>query len=248
GVLAIWNLETALPEHVLGAASGQIRSVEFSRDGAQLLSSDSEGQATLWDLMTGEPLRRFVAAAPLNDAVLDPDHGRVLLGTRSGVLEVWSAAGQRQRTVPAHTEWIMDLAIHAPSNQLATAAGDGKVALWSLDTLQQRWSAPAHEGRALSLDFSPDGRLLASAGEDGLVQLWGTAKGEARARLLHHHGAARSVRFSPDGRFLASGGDDGSVRLWDLSRLDETGERLLDSAQRATGLLSNGSRLELSQP
>ena len=248
GVLAIWNLETALPEHVLGAASGQIRSAEFSRDGQELLSSDSEGQATLWDLASGNPLRHFAAAAPLNDAVLDDAHGRVLLGTRSGVIEVWSASGQRQRTVQAHSEWIMDLALHAASNQLATAAGDGKVALWSLDTLQQRWSVPAHEGRALSLDFSPDGRLLGSAGEDGVVQLWSVLEGESLARLVHHHGAARSVRFSPDGRFLASGGDDGSVRLWDLGRLEESGEALSENAERRTGVVLNGSRLELRQP
>ena len=100
----------------------------------------------------------------------------------------------------------------------------------------------------MSLDFSPDGRLLASAGEDGVVQLWGVAKGEAVARLVHHHGAARSVRFSPDGRFLASGGDDGSVRLWELSRLGQSGDELLAAAERASGVVLNGSRLEMRQP
>ncbi|HVZ34375.1 MAG TPA: WD40 repeat domain-containing protein, partial [Polyangiaceae bacterium] len=248
GVLAIWNLQTALPEHVLGAASGQIRSAEFSSDGAQLLASDSEGQATLWDLTSGAALKHFAAAAPLNDAVLDEEHRRVLLGTRSGAIEVWNSSGQRQRSLQAHGEWIMDLALHPASNQLATAAGDGKIAVWSLDALQQRWTAPAHEGRALSLDFSPDGKLLASAGEDGIVQLWNAANGQPLARLVHHHGAARSVRFSPDGRFLASGGDDASVRLWDLSRLHESGEQLLERAERASGVVLNGSRLELRQP
>jgi WD40 repeat protein len=248
GVLTVWNLETALPEHVLGSAGGQLRSVEFSGDGSQLLSSDSDGKAALWDLSSGQVLQRFVAQAPLNDAVLDPGHGRVLLGTRSGTLEIWSTHGERQRSLQAHGEWIMDLALHAATRRLASAAGDGKVALWSLDTLEQRWVVSAHEGRALSLDFSPDGQLLASAGEDGLVQLWSADKGEALARLVHHRGAARSVRFSPDGKFLASGGDDGSVRLWDLSRLHTSGEALLASAERSSGVQLNGSRLELRQP
>jgi WD40 repeat protein len=248
GVLTVWNLQTALPEHVLGATGSQIRSVEFSNDGHQLLSSDSEGQATLWDLATGNTLQRFSAAAPLNDAALDAEHSRVLLGTRSGTLEVWSSEGQRQRSLQVHAEWIMDLDLHAAAGRLASAAGDGKIAVWSLDTLEQRWAQPAHEGRALSVDFSPDGQLLASAGEDGVVQLWNVKKGEALARLVHHRGAARSVRFSPDGKFLTSGGDDGSVRLWDLSRLHESGEALLASAEQSSGVQLNGSRLELRQP
>jgi eukaryotic-like serine/threonine-protein kinase len=245
GVLTVWNLATALPEHVLGAAGGQIRSVQFSNDGRQLLSSDSDGQAALWDLSTGNVLQRFSAAAPSSAAVLDSEQGRVLLGTRTGTLEVWSREGQRLRSLQAHSDWIMDVELHAATRRLATAAGDGKVALWSLDTLERRWLVPAHEGRALSLDFSPDGQLLASAGEDGVVQLWNAEKGELLARLVHHRGAARSVRFSPDGKFLASGGDDGSVRLWDLSRLYESGEALLVRAEQSSGVQLNGSRLEL---
>ncbi|HKO92434.1 MAG TPA: protein kinase, partial [Polyangiaceae bacterium] len=232
GVLTVWNLATALPEHVLGGGNAQLRSVEFSADGRELLSSDSEGTAVLWDLGTGQSLQRYAAAAPLNDALLDPARGRVLLAARSGEIELWSRGGQRERSVPMHGEWIMDLAQHAASDRLATAAGDGNVAVWSLATLERRWIALAHEGRALSVDFSPDGELLASAGEDGLVQLWSVRRGEVVARLLHHRGAARSVRFAPDGKFLVSGGDDGSVRVWDLGRLGTSGEVLLGEAER----------------
>jgi len=245
GVLTVWNLTTTLPEHVLGTSSAPLRSAEFSADGRELLSSDSEGTAVLWDLGTGQARQRFRADAALNDALFDPAHGRVLLATRSGALELWSRNGQRQRSVPMHDEWIMDLAQHPASDRLATAAGDGNIAVWSLATLERRWIALAHEGRALSIDFSPDGELLASAGEDGVVMLWRTGRGDAVARLLHHRGAARSVRFSPNGKFLVSGGDDGSVRLWDLSRLDTPGDTLLADAQRRTGVALNGVQLEL---
>jgi len=248
GVLTVWNLATALPEHVLATSSAQLRSVEFSADGRELLSSDSEGTALLWDLGTGQAVQRFGAAAPLNDALFDAVRARVLLGTRSGTVEVWSRSGQRERSVQAHAEWIMDLAQHPASDRLATAAGDGNIAVWSLATLERRWIALGHEGRALSVDFSPDGALLASAGEDGLVEIWRAGSGEAAARLLHHRGAARSVRFSPDGKFLVSGGDDGSVRLWDLSRLGTSGEALLADVEQRSGVALNGVQLELSKP
>jgi WD40 repeat protein len=247
GLLAVWNLDTALPEHVQATGSAQLRSLEFSSDGLQLLSSDSEGKAVLWDAVTGQAQQRFVAAAPLSDALWDARHSRVILGTREGVLELWSLQGARQQSLPAHRDWIMDLDQHAPSEVLASAGADGSIALWSLSSLQQRWSKPAHEGRALSVSFSPDGKLLASGGEDGLVQLWSVAQGEPLARLVHHRGAVRSVRFAPDGTFLASGGDDGSVRLWQLSRLYEPGESLQARAEQSSGVRLNGVQLELGQ-
>ena len=248
GLLSVWNVETTLPEHVRGTSNGPLRSLEFSLDGRQLLSSSSDGVAVLWDLDSGRELRRFVAAGPVHDAVLDPSHGRVILGTRSGAIEIWSLAGERLSTLAAHPDWIMDLAVHGPSAKLASLSGDGEIAFWSLDTLEKLGSVQAHEGRALSADFSPDGELLASGGEDGLVYVWNVARRQAMARLVHHKSATRSVRFSPDGKFLASGGDDGSVRLWDLSRMYTSGESLLALSERRSGVVLNGVKLELRAP
>lgn len=47
GLLSVWNVETTLPEHVLGTSNGPVRSLEFTADGRQLLSSSSEGMAVL---------------------------------------------------------------------------------------------------------------------------------------------------------------------------------------------------------
>ena len=232
GLLTIWNLATALPEHVIMASSDQIRSLEFATDGRTLLSAGTEGSALLWDVASGQSIQRFTAGAPLQDAILDSARARVVLGTRNGELELWGLDGKKQRSLPAHAEWIMDLAYHAPSARLASAGGNGEIAVWAIDTLQKLGAWRAHEGRVSSIDFSLAGDLLASAGEDGVVYLWHVGRREQLAKLAHHRGTARTVRFSPDGQFLASGGDDASVRLWDLSRLRESGQSLLEQAER----------------
>jgi WD40 repeat protein len=251
GQLAIWDLATALPDHVAQLPAVQIRSLEFTRDGQQLLSSGSDGVAQLWDARSGEVLQRFSAASPVQDALLDVEHARVLLGTRSGEIELWSSTGTKLGAQKAHADWTMDLALHAGSAQLASAGGNGEIVFWSLgpagsSTLERLGSAQAHEGRALSVDASPDGELFASGGEDGVVLLWGAQRRERVARLVHHRGAVRSVRFSGDGKVLSSGGDDGSVRLWDLQRLKESGESLLASAERRSGVTLEGVKLELA--
>ncbi len=251
GQLALWDLATALPDHVVQLPAVQIRSLEFTRDGQQLLSSGSDGVAQLWDARSGQVLQRFGAGSPVQDALFDVEHARVLLGTRSGEIELWSSTGVKLGAQKAHADWTMDLALHAGSARLASAGGNGEIVFWSLaaagaSQLERLGSAQAHEGRALSVDVSPDGELFASGGEDGLVLLWDAQRRERVARLVHHRGAVRSVRFSGDGKVLSSGGDDGSVRLWDLQRLKQSGESLLASAERRSGVTLEGIKLELA--
>jgi WD40 repeat protein len=232
GLLTVWNLVTALPEHVILASSDQIRSLEFAADGRTLLSAGTDGSALLWDLASGQSIQRFAAGVPLQDAILDSARSRVVFGTRNGELELWGLDGKKQGSLQAHADWIMDLAHHPASDRLASAGGNGEITFWALDTLQKLGSVQAHEGRVSSIEFSPAGDLLVSAGEDGIVNVWHAGRREHVAKLVHHRGVARSVRFSPDGKFIASGGDDASVRLWDLSRLNESGQSLLEKAER----------------
>jgi eukaryotic-like serine/threonine-protein kinase len=240
-----WNLATTLPESVLEAHRGAVRSLEFSPDGDHFLSSGEDGQALYWQLGQSRPSQRFNAAAGVQDALLDVGLGRVLLATRAGELEEWSASGERRRTIPAHEGWIMDLAVHAARDRLVTVGADGNVLLWGYRQLTLQATLGSHEGRVLSADFDPSGEILATSGEDDRVLLWRVHERRLLARLVHHKGSVRAVRFSPDGRYLASGGDDGNVRLWDLSRLNTPGQTLLDAAQERYHVALDGAQITL---
>jgi WD40 repeat protein len=242
GRIMLWDLTTKLPESVLEAHTAAVRSIEFAADGSHFLSSGEDGKALYWQLGQSQPRLRFAAGAPVQDALLDSERGRVVLGTRAGELEEWSLTGERQRTIPAHRGWVMDLVAHPGRDRLVTVGADGNVLLWSWSDLRPLGSVGTHEGRVLTADLEGQGELLATAGEDDHVLLWNIETKALVARLAHHKGNVRSVRFSPDGRVLASGGDDGSIRLWDLSRLTTSGVALLETFEQRYELTLEGTK------
>jgi WD40 repeat protein len=84
------------------AASGQ-KSKEFtlpqgivinypviSPDGKYLLAGDSEGVARLWDIQTGQEIRRFIGhTASVENVVFSPDGKYVLTGSDDGTAMLW---------------------------------------------------------------------------------------------------------------------------------------------------------------
>lgn len=161
----------------------------------------------------------------------------------------WIAAVLRDETVvvlaaddghpvavpPAGTEWLPVVPIAALAPALtaqtiagarnadgglwATAAEDGRVAVW-----QPPFTAPMttisgfspRGWRTAAVAWSPDGRMLAmSSGPE--VWLW-SADGRLQQRLQAHSRQVNSLAWSPDGRRLASGSWDATVALWDPRR------------------------------
>lgn len=99
---------------------------------------------------------------------------------------------------------------------IATAAADGKLALWSLNGRPMK-AVGGHRERATSLDIAGHGLLLASASRDGTVRLWDGLDLAGRSDDLVHRDGVEIVRFSPSGEVLATGTASGTVTLWDVT-------------------------------
>ncbi|QDU49628.1 serine/threonine-protein kinase [Gimesia panareensis] len=59
GVLAVWDVENQQMIHQFSGHANVVRSVDWSRDGMRVLSSDSDGKVMLWDADTGAQLLVF---------------------------------------------------------------------------------------------------------------------------------------------------------------------------------------------
>jgi WD40 repeat protein/serine/threonine protein kinase len=119
------------------------------------------------------------------------------------------------RTLQAHTGPVWKVAFSPDGCQLATAAEDGTVTIWSAATALPIRTLAKHEGRVWSVAFSPCGRRLASGGADGKVIVWDTATGKQMQMLVSPSGPALSVAFHPrDGR-LAAAWKDGVIGIFD---------------------------------
>ena len=106
---------------------------------------------------------------------------------------------------------------------VATAYGDGLVALWRIPDGKQLATFKADPGWVSSVAFSPDGSLIAAGGSfDKQVTLWDVATHKLVGRLPHPTVLAR-LAFDPSGKTLATVTWQGTARLWDVASRRQIG-------------------------
>lgn len=160
--------------------------------------------------------------------LLTPDFGEgvafsqdgllVAAGSRSGIVEVWSAVtGKELWTLAGPEQAVSAVAFSPDSRLLAAASVDGVVRLWDVRDRSLRLSLEHSAGAVNAVAFSPDGRVLASGAADRTIRLWSVAEGALRLTLEGHRGAVMGVAFSPDGHLLASAAADCTIGLWGAS-------------------------------
>ena len=194
-------------------AEGFINAVAFSPDGRTALSDGDT--AALWDVETGEEIRRFTGASDGYFSVaFSQDGGWALTGGSHLVL--WDVeTGARIREFDARS-WINSVAVSPTEWTVVSGSNDGSLRLWDLRTGAQLRMFGGHAGWVNSVAFSPDGQRVISGGIDMTVRFWDVATGEQVENFEGHTGWVNSVAISPDGETALSGSADGTIRLWDL--------------------------------
>lgn len=198
--------------------------VTFSPDGRRALSCGYGRTVRLWDVETGQELRRFrVGLAPVHAVTFSPAGLRALCGTDEGDFGLWDLeTASELRRLAGHKADVLSAAF-SPHNDLALSGSDDHtLRLWDLITGKELRCFQGHFLWVNCVAFSADGRQALSGSLDKTVRLWDLETGAELRRCRGHRKEVRSVAFSPDGRFALSASEDKTVRLWDL----ETGEEL----------------------
>lgn len=126
------------------------------------------------------------------------------------------------RRLVGHGSAVHSVAFFPDGCRAVSAAADGKLIVWNLDTGAQIRGLGGHTAPVHAVQVSPDGRRALSASADGSLILWDAESGESIRKFLGHTGPVRCVCFHPDGAQALSAGADKSVILWEV----ETGNAL----------------------
>lgn len=227
---ALYNsYSTPYPLALPDRGNGAVVSVAYSPDGSTVAAAWADGSVRLWNV--NDPSHPVLAAA------IDPGQGSGLAYSPDGAilavrtarsLQLWKVAGglsllsstPAALAAPGSAGRRWPVAFGHSASIVATAEGNGRVALWDV-------ADPRHPARAASLPalgaavnaiaFSRDGTMLAVVG-GRRVRLWDTADpGRPVLRAALAARSALSAAFSPDGQVLAVGGSDEGVSLWDTA-------------------------------
>ncbi len=221
-------------QHMVGHTS-PIMKVAFSPDGDTAISGSgpddyendplpgSDLSMRLWDLSTGEEIRRFDGHNhTIFDVAFRPDGRTAVSGSWDGSLILWDLETGEvlQRMVgEVDIEGTLDDVDHvavSPDGQRALAnSGQNIINLWDLETGQliRNWDSGFQQPSRLAI--SPDDRLGVSGHFfGGEIAVWDLDTGEALL-VLTGDTIIQELKFSAGGDQLISSDGD-TLRLWSL--------------------------------
>jgi WD40 repeat protein/serine/threonine protein kinase len=241
----LWDVDQLQECQLLRGHKRAIMALAFSPNGSQLISLGQDATIRAWDPRTGKALRSQKAPdAEPHAVVYRPDGQQYAVGGKSDVVTLYSPDGTETGRLAGHSDMISSLSYAPDSKRLASAAWDGTVNIWDLQsgqaTLTIRHGAPW----ITSVAFSPDGKMVALAGTLGTVFLWDAMTGQSLGSVGSSRESVNAVAFHPDGKTLAAAYYDGKIMHWDLTTHSLVRE-FLGHSSGVFGLVFNrsGSRL-----
>jgi len=236
GVLLIWDVASNEEIQSFEGHNHQINAVDFDPNMEFLVSAACgerddtvneeciSGDIILWDIETGEEVRRFVGHEDeVTTVTFDPSGNRILSGGADRTMRLWDVqTGEQIGIYRRHLGKVVDVAFHPEEqNKAVSLAIDSPPTLWDLDTGREIIRYYQHDVMdepnldVGSVMFSPNGeQILGSYGIP--MRLWDTTTGELQREFLGHGSYVNSVAFSVDGQIaLSSAWRENSFRVWD---------------------------------
>lgn len=156
-----------------------VTSVEFSRNGAGIVTASQNGTVMTWSTETGEQRREFKHGGVVNIARFSPDDTRLVTAGSDVDVRIWDSASGVELVRLRHPNRVNDACFAPEGARVATACADGKVRIWDAVSGHELLAlGPVSNSPATAVTFSPDGARLATAGTDHSVRIW---------RLAHSH-------------------------------------------------------------
>jgi WD40 repeat protein len=196
---------------------GKVQSIALNPDG-QLLAGTVGTSVQIWDLQSGQPLRKLAGHFDVVHTIaISPDGQLLASGGFDKTIRLWNLqTGQRLAVLSLHTDTVLAIAFSPDGKTLASSSLHDPIKLWDIQRGQEKANLATHTGRIDAIAFSPDSKLLASGSADTTVKLWDASTGQEIRTLTGHSQLISSVSFSPDGKTLISSSWDGVTKFWSL--------------------------------
>jgi RNA polymerase sigma factor (sigma-70 family) len=201
----------------------------FSPDGKTLAGGNKDGSIRLWDVGTGNEVRRLEGHRNGVISIAFAPGGKTLVsGAAEEAIRLWDlGSGRAVRQLTGHRGAVFAVA-YAPGGKAVGSGGqDGSIRLWDAASGEELARQDAGGDHVYGIAFSPDGTALASAHAQHTIALWSVSASARAGRkegpggeksLQHLHPALQQAAlvpftFSPDGLSLAAVSRDGMICL-----------------------------------
>lgn len=207
----------------------KVSSLEFSRDGTELLAASGVpglyGNALLYNIETGDLVRELIGHRDLlYMARFSPDGTQIATAGYDRDIVLWDRdTGAELHRLSGHNGAVFDITFSPDGKVLATASADETVKIWNVDTGQRLDTLSQPEGEVLAIEITPDSKYVVAASVDNYLRVWRLLSVEkpminplSASRFLDESPLIR-LRFVPSGDALVAVSRAGNVKLVDVS-------------------------------
>lgn len=218
-LVRIWRGVKRGPQHRLSLKGHTelVRGVDISPDGKQALTASWDRTVRLWDLKTGQEIRRLQPITErMNRAIFSPDGKTALTAGHHRMVRIWDLkTGREIRGFQGHTDGIWHIALSRNGKRAVSCGGNGTIRVWDLASGKQLHLLRDSGGVEVAT-FSPDDKWIVSGGAGGITKVWDAEKGVLVRRLNDRKERVFAALFTPKGDQVITAGVHGPVRVWDF--------------------------------
>jgi len=183
GELMLWDWKSAkLVGKIPKAHSDVILSVEFSRDGKQLLTGAADKFVKIFDVATGKLVRSFEGHTEhVLSVAWKADGLSIASASADKTIKIWDTQnGSQKRTISSFGKQVTDLKYIGTSDNLASSCGDKLVRFYQAGNGRNYRNFSGAENYLYSVAVTRGEELVIGAGQNGVVRIWDGKNGKIR--------------------------------------------------------------------
>jgi WD40 repeat protein len=264
GLIRVWNVADGSALAVLPAFSRPsygliawgVAAIAMTPDGARVVAISEAGKIKLWEWAGWREILTMPGSVHMYGRpilALAPDGSRAVSGPSYNFgeapfdhLTVWNLqTGEAERFLSAPSG-VYDEdydAVAISSDGLHVAAGNqkGSVAIWELQSGEQRWRWSVGWDKVQAVAWTPEGHLLICSG--GRCEVWSTGEPKREFILEGQTSDVQSIALLPGATKTLTASADGRLRVWDLGTGRQLGGLVDDGgAIQSAAVSPDGSR------
>jgi WD40 repeat protein len=221
--LYLWDIEKAKVVRTFVGPTQPGLDFAVSPDGKRLLSWSDDKAVRLWNIESGEEMKKLEGHAEKAAGVFSPDSKQVLTFSPDRTLRLWSVeTGKELNKFEGHTDSPSGC-FSPDGKQILSYGPDQTIRLWDVNSAQEVRQFGEVLFKVPAARFAADGRLVVSRSDenspDKKFRIWETATGKLVSEIDFAPFAPDgwTITESPDGRLALVSHGDGSVRVLDLA-------------------------------
>ncbi|MBM4051033.1 MAG: WD40 repeat domain-containing protein, partial [Planctomycetes bacterium] len=177
----LWDTQTWAVVRRLDGHTAAVTAIDFSADGARLVSGAGDKATIVWEVSSGKPVCKYAGSSHIAGVAISPDGTRVATAELyEDKVRMWNVeSGKHIRFLQGHTDRVRAVAFSPDGARIASGSEDKTVRLWDAETGAELARLEGHTQAVSAVAFSPKGNILASEQPNGTVHIWDPKTGKA---------------------------------------------------------------------